>query len=58
MLAYHGNLKLKRKYMARVRAHQKADEIVQSYGYWKGRKELTRRQVLLINQLKTAGGGK
>lgn len=35
MLAYHNDPKIKSKYLHRVRAHRKADEIVQSYGYWK-----------------------
>ena len=35
LLAYHGDPKVKRLYLARVRAHQKADEIMQGYGYWK-----------------------
>ena len=35
LLAYHGDPKVKKHYLGRVRAHQKADQIVQSYGYWK-----------------------
>ena len=35
LLAYHGDKKVKARYLGRVRAHQKADEIVQGYGYWK-----------------------
>jgi hypothetical protein len=38
LLAYHGDPKLKRHYLSRVRAHEKADEIVQAYAYWKGGK--------------------
>ena len=38
MLAYHGDKKVKAHYLGRVRAHQKADEIVQGYGYWKAGK--------------------
>jgi hypothetical protein len=38
MLAYHGDPKIKRKYLARVRAHQKADELLQGYGYWRNGK--------------------
>jgi hypothetical protein len=34
--AFHGDPKIKRKYLARVRRHQKADAIIQHYGYWKG----------------------
>jgi hypothetical protein len=33
--AYHNDPKIKAKYLRRVRAHQKADQIVQGYGYWK-----------------------
>jgi hypothetical protein len=35
LLAYHGNPKLKRMFLARVRAHVKADQLIQGYGYWK-----------------------
>ena len=35
LLAYHGEAKIKRKFLGRVRAHQKADQILQGYGYWK-----------------------
>ena len=35
MTAYHGDAAIKAKYLARVRAHQAADELVQGYGYWK-----------------------
>jgi hypothetical protein len=35
MLAYHNNPKIRAKYIARVKRHQKADAIVQGYGYWK-----------------------
>jgi hypothetical protein len=35
MVAYHGNPKIKAKYLKRVRAHAKDDELVQGYGYWK-----------------------
>ncbi len=32
--AYHGQQAIKDKYLTRVCAHRKADEIVQGYGYW------------------------
>ncbi len=32
--AYHGKPKIRDKYLRRVRAHRKADQIVQGYGYW------------------------
>ncbi len=32
--AYHGDSKIRSKYLRRVRAHRKADQIVQNYGYW------------------------
>ena len=35
LLAYHNDPKVKRKYLARVQAHQRADQLVQGYGYWK-----------------------
>ncbi len=38
MIAFHGDLKIKKKYLARVSAHEKADEIMQGYGYWKNGK--------------------
>ena len=38
MLAYHSDTNIKRKYLARVRAHAKADELLQGYGYWKNGK--------------------
>ncbi len=34
LLAFHGETKIKQKYLRRVRDHKKADEIVQGYGYW------------------------
>ena len=34
MIAYHGDKKVKSKYVRRVRAHAKADQLVQGYGYW------------------------
>lgn len=34
LLAYHNDPAIKRKYLARVRRHIKADELVQGYGYW------------------------
>jgi hypothetical protein len=34
MLAFHGDIKVKRHYLGRVRAHQRADELVQGFGYW------------------------
>ena len=33
LLAYHGDPKVKAKYLARVRAHRKADELVQGVGF-------------------------
>jgi len=38
MIAYHNDPAIKAKYLGRVRAHQKADEIMQAYGYWKNGK--------------------
>lgn len=35
MLAYHDDPAIKAKYLGRVAAHRKADEIVQQYGYWR-----------------------
>ena len=35
MIAYHGQQAIKDKYLARVRAHREADELVQGFGYWK-----------------------
>lgn len=35
MLAYHNDPKIRARYIARVKRHQKADAIVQRYGYWK-----------------------
>ncbi len=37
LLAFHGDMKIKKKYLARVRAHRKADEIV-SGKYWENGK--------------------
>ena len=34
MLAYHSDPKIKAKYLKRVRAHAKADQLLQGYGYW------------------------
>ena len=34
LLAYHGDKKIKAKYLGRVRAHRKADQLIQGYGYW------------------------
>jgi hypothetical protein len=34
MKAYHGELSIKKKYLARVRAHRKADQLLQGFGYW------------------------
>ena len=34
MKAYHGDPKIKAKYLKRVRAHAKADQLLQGYGYW------------------------
>lgn len=34
MLAFHSEPAIKEKYLARVRQHLKADQIVQGYGYW------------------------
>ena len=33
LLAYHGDPAIKAKYLARVRAHRKADELVQGTGW-------------------------
>ena len=38
MLAYHNKKEIKEYYLARVRAHRAADELVQGYGYWEGGK--------------------
>ncbi len=35
LLAFHGDAAIKRKYLRRVSTHQKLDQIVQGYGYWK-----------------------
>src|SRR5690348_11350270 len=35
MKAYHGDAAVKEKYLARVRSHQAADELMQGYGYWR-----------------------
>jgi hypothetical protein len=35
LLAYHGDPEVKRQFLARVRAHVKADQLMQGYGYWK-----------------------
>jgi hypothetical protein len=37
LIAFHGKAAVKKKYVARVQAHQKADEIVQGF-YWAGGK--------------------
>src|SRR5271165_4413912 len=37
MLAYHGDLAVKKKYLKRVRAHRVADELTQRIGWKKGR---------------------
>ena len=34
MLAYHSDPNIKAKYLKRVRAHAKADQLLQGYGYW------------------------
>lgn len=36
MIAFHGDDKIKAEYIARVRAHREADQLVQGYGYWQG----------------------
>ena len=33
--AFHGDPTIKTKYLDRVQAHAKADQLVQGYGYWK-----------------------
>lgn len=38
MKAYHGDPAVKEKYLARVRAHRVADQLVQGNGYWNGGK--------------------
>ena len=38
LIAFHGDHKIKTKYLNRVLAHQKADQILQHYGYWKNGK--------------------
>lgn len=38
LLTFHGDPKIKAKYIKRVKAHQEADELVQNYGYWDGGK--------------------
>jgi hypothetical protein len=35
LIAFHNDSAIKDRYLLRVKAHQAADEIVQSYGYWK-----------------------
>ena len=35
LIAYHGDLAIKEKHLARVEAHRIADDILQGYGYWK-----------------------
>ena len=35
MLAYHNDAKIKKAVVAEMAAHQKADSLVQGYGYWK-----------------------
>ncbi len=35
LLAFHGDPKIKAKYLTRVRAHRAADQLVQGYGYWR-----------------------
>ena len=39
MKAYHNDSSIKEKYLARVRAHREADEILQGFGYWEDGKE-------------------
>ena len=34
LLAFHGDPKIKQKYLDRVRKHREADQLVQGYGYW------------------------
>lgn len=34
MLAYHGDEKLRQKFINRAQGHRKADEIIQRYGFW------------------------
>ena len=34
LIAYHNDKAVKKKYLDRVRAHRKADKVVQGYGYW------------------------
>jgi hypothetical protein len=34
MKAYHGKISVKKKYLARVMAHRKADQLLQGFGYW------------------------
>lgn len=34
MKAFHDNPKIKSNYIARVRAHREADQLVQGFGYW------------------------
>ena len=34
LLAFHNDPAIKKKYLARVRKHRKADQLVQGYGYW------------------------
>jgi hypothetical protein len=34
MLAYHSDPKIKSKYLRRVEAHRKADQLVQGFTYW------------------------
>ena len=34
LLAYHGDEAIRQGYLARVRQHRLADELVQGYGYW------------------------
>ncbi len=38
MLAYHNDQAVKDKYLGRIVEHQKADHLVQGYGYWQGGK--------------------
>ena len=35
LISFHGDPKIKAKYVDRVRAHQASDELIQGYGYWK-----------------------
>lgn len=35
MLSYHNDPAIKRQYLDRVASHRAADQLLQSYGYWK-----------------------